>query len=939
MEENKKENNENPKEDYLIEKRKEKVISFFKKSNLWVIIILIFAVIVGVYIRSLPMQDHSSADIPSLSKFILTPGDAFKGAPGLWDITTNTWTLGPDLDPWLFLRYADTIVKQGSLPVVDPMRNVPLGFETAKETRLLPYMIAWTYNLLHYIHPNTNIELAGAVFPVIMFALTIISFFIFVRELFIRKDKESRISANIIALISTFFMMVIPAFLSRTIAGIPEKESAAFFFMFLAFYFFLKAWKVEKTKYAVIIALLAGISTVLMGLIWGGVSFVFVVIAISTFLAFILNKVGKKEFIIYSVWIISSIILISSFSTRFDIKGQLTSLDSGLAFIVFIILLIDFILWNTKLKEDKRITQTRIPHNILSIIIGAILIITLASILLGPGFIIDKLIALNKIFFTPVTGRWQVTVAENRQPYFTEWEDSFGPHVQGIALLFWLFFIGSIVLFKKMLKPIKNKDAWILTGLYVLFFFGLVFSRYSSDHIFNGENFISKAFYYGAAIILIGSLIYYRFRYYKENNKDFEKVDYEYLLFFSLFALCLFSARSAVRLIMVLAPIAPILAAFLIVESFNNFRKAKEDTWKMVFGIFAAVIIILGGFIIWEDYKSIKSEAYSFVPSYYNHQWQNAMSWVRENTPEDAVFAHWWDYGYWVQSIGKRATVTDGGNAISFWNYWTGRLVLTGDNQEDSLNFLYAHNATHLLIDSSDIGKYTAFSSIGSDENYDRYSWIPAMVSDSSQMQETRDGQIRAYQGGSALDEDITYTGEDGKEIFLPSGSAAIIGIIIESKEDNGSITFKQPEGVFYYQGQQIKIPLRYVYFNEQLMDFKTGLNGTAFIIQKIDQNSVDSFGAVIYISPRVMRGFLGQVYLLNDPLDNFPNFKIAHTEPNLIIESINSQNPSLNLREFVYYQGVQGPIKIWEIKYTGKEKFNPAYIETNRAKYINWTL
>jgi len=82
-------------------------------------------------------------------------------------------------------------------------------------------------------------------------------------------------------------------------------------------------------------------------------------------------------------------------------------------------------------------------------------------------------------------------------------------------------------------------------------------------------------------------------------------------------------------------------------------------------------------------------------------------------------FGHWWDYGYWVQSIGKRATVLDGGNAITYWNYLMGRYVLTGNNQDDALEFLYNHNTTHLLIDSSDIGKYGAFSSIGSDESYD----------------------------------------------------------------------------------------------------------------------------------------------------------------------------------------------------------------------------
>ena len=106
-------------------------------------------------------------------------------------------------------------------------------------------------------------------------------------------------------------------------------------------------------------------------------------------------------------------------------------------------------------------------------------------------------------------GRWNTTVAENRQPFFTEWGSSFGPFFKGIPLLFGSFVIGSIVLFKEMLNKIRKKDSWTLVGVYTLFLFGLIFSRYSGSSIFNGENFISKSFYYISALILIGSLLYY----------------------------------------------------------------------------------------------------------------------------------------------------------------------------------------------------------------------------------------------------------------------------------------------------------------------------------------------------------------------------------------------------------------------------------------------
>ena len=406
-------------------------------------------------------------------------------------------------------------------------------------------------------------------------------------------------------------------------------------------------------------------------------------------------------------------------TNKFMVMSLLTSLSTGIAPLVFFIMLVHFIIWNTKISKNKYLNQLKLPKPIISLVITIIFGVILITIIFGPNFLIEKINTVHQTIFKPVTGRWNTTVAENRQPFFTEWEGSFGPHISGIALMFWMFFIGSVVLFKKMLMKLKSKDVWILTGAYILFLIGMIFSRYSGSSLFNGENFISKLVYYGAALLFIGFSIKIYLKYSKEGNNAFKQIRFEYLLLFSLFLLCIFSARGAVRLIMVLGPIAPIFVGFLIIEVFEKYKKNEDEIFKILLGLCLILILISSIFTFWTYYNTVKNQAHNFVPSHYNQQWQKAMDWVRQNTSEDSVFAHWWDYGYWVQSIGNRATVLDGGNAITFWNYYMGRLVLTGDNQDDALEFLYNHNANYLLIDSTDIGKYGAFSSIGSDENYD----------------------------------------------------------------------------------------------------------------------------------------------------------------------------------------------------------------------------
>ncbi len=39
--------------------------------------------------------------------------------------------------------------------------------------------------------------------------------------------------------------------------------------------------------------------------------------------------------------------------------------------------------------------------------------------------------------------------------------------------------------------------------------------------------------------------------------------------------------------------------------------------------------------------------------------WIHAMEWIEQNTEEDAVIASWWDYGYWITTLGNRTTLAD----------------------------------------------------------------------------------------------------------------------------------------------------------------------------------------------------------------------------------------------------------------------------------------
>ena len=41
------------------------------------------------------------------------------------------------------------------------------------------------------------------------------------------------------------------------------------------------------------------------------------------------------------------------------------------------------------------------------------------------------------------------------------------------------------------------------------------------------------------------------------------------------------------------------------------------------------------------------------------NDWTDATNWIKGNTPSDSVIFSWWDYGYWIQTLGERATLAD----------------------------------------------------------------------------------------------------------------------------------------------------------------------------------------------------------------------------------------------------------------------------------------
>jgi len=889
-----------------------------KVQNILVIIALLAIIVLGTWIR-------------------------VQNLPLLKDSTTGEY-IPLALDPYYFLRVSETLVEtNGNLPEFDDMRSPHLNITWAKE--ILPQTTLILHKIISIFSPNSTLRFANVLNPVIFFAVGLIIFFFLIWLL--TKNKW-------IAILSSFILTIIPPYLYRTLAGFSDHEAIGIVGVFLALFFFaygllsLDKKKLNLIK-AGVIGLVAGFFTMFAIAGWGGGGkFLFMIFPLAFFIRWLTkkDKILQNNLSFYSLWILGIFLgaIFFGYQINYILKGYLLSISGILTLFVLGYIIIEFILTKSNFFSKKVGKYKRI----ISLVITLILSMIFYQLLIGNLFAMI-LHLMRTIIYPFGTDRVSLTVAENAQPYLNDlisqiskfmfYTFLFGCFIVGIKLskgiekkklkgnikekviissiitfLFLIFNIislisGNILLGKFILFLIVSilifsiiyillefvekfpKKAFIST--FAIFILGILFSRISSSSILNGENFLSKAFFFISFLFFAVSSIYI---YFKSNWE----IETKWIFIAAWMVPMLLSVRSAVRVFFAIVPFISFIVPLTFFEIGKYAKKNKDDLIKLL--VWTILILLIIGFVFTmvSHYKIVKSQAESQSPSY-NLDWQKAMEWVRKNTPEKSIFLHWWDYGYWVQTGGQRPTVADGGHSqTGFGDHLIGRYVLTTPYPETAKSFMKTHNVSYLLIDPTDIGKYPAYSSIGNDkETNDRSSFIVTFLSNPSEIQETKEGEIRFYNGGIVLDDDVFYE-DKGEKILFAKEDSILGGIILEKISGN----YAQPIGVFIKNNNQYKIPLRYLFIGGELRDYGKGIESIAYIYPNLYSSSsgqqIDAEGAAIYLSEKTKDSLVVKLYLMGDPLSEYPEMELVREE---------SPYP-FNF----YYQGFRGPIRIWSV-------------------------
>jgi len=205
-------------------------------------------------------------------------------------------------------------------------------------------------------------------------------------------------------------------------------------------------------------------------------------------------------------------------------------------------------------------------------------------------------------------------------------------------------------------------------------------------------------------------------------------------IFLSIFGLTsIYFASSMVRLTLLMAPAFSLLWALALTRLLRPFitilkeapviprRKMRFEAYvgKEFSGAFLIMMFLLLTFTFVLPNPRVFDHAYSpttiasasvpIKPDQPVTDWMEALNWMKENLPQNAVVASWWDYGYWITTVANKTTLAD--NATLNSTQIKRIALMFMSNETQAIKVLQEYNATHVVI-------FTMFDTSGRDTGY-----------------------------------------------------------------------------------------------------------------------------------------------------------------------------------------------------------------------------
>ena len=511
--------------------------------------------------KTVSKEKFSFKGINSFDKYIVIIGLLLSAVMGYY---LRSWPLRFErllgYDPYFFLREA-TYYLFGGLPNIDPMAPTVVRYFVAEDLQGLPILTS-------FISRVTGIDLLNVHMYLPIFIGIIGAILIYFVALKAWGNK-------FVAVISSFFLAIMPAFIYRTAGGGMWKDTVGSFYFILFMLIALFIIKEKERNKMIIYGVLSLVVLILYANTFGNFFFVPLIVATYVLLKPFIKETKKvknitiKEKILRDIdmWVLVAVCFVSLLYANFlippykleSLRIYLALLGLGFASIINL---------SGYFAKDRRYYIAFMA--VLSVVLIAIAEFVLNYNILGYLF--------RSIDISGISGQGQTST-------FSDFLDKF-----------YLFPIMAII--------------------------GVVYGVYQ---ILNNQNAKSTLF-------LLSAFAFNTFMSYQMlRNAFFGGITFAIIAAFGFMGIYDFLT--------------------------NKFSKDKALSITVI------ALLVFGGLSLYNPLDQRYGGSIPYRTSQSPHledNWLSALIWLSENTPQDEIVCNWWDYGYWIQTVGKRRTISDG---------------------------------------------------------------------------------------------------------------------------------------------------------------------------------------------------------------------------------------------------------------------------------------
>lgn len=602
-------------------------------------------------------------------------------------------------DAYLYQWQSKTISEMGHLPPRDMSRWLPNGRDNGQLLSIYSYAIAYIHKTLAWAFPLTHYHIQ-LYLPVFCFTLGICVLFIFLTR------SYGILFASIVCVI----LATLPGSVERSAAGFGDRDAWCWMVGVLAVTSYLWKEQISPGWRRYLATALAGFTVLLGGLSWEGYG-VFVLIILCAELWKFCATDKEQHLTEYLLWLLMFVpwlyLLVPAYRSGYGFSTHVAVPMLAAPIIVLTIRGIRLILL-TYVKNIHPYAK-KFAWGLTFLAIGA-----------GISYLFFQSETFETTVFALRKSRLMESVRELVIPSTEYWNARYGTIVV----------LGSIGLICgcNQLWTKNGRLTTALSPLLSVFLSSFIVTTFLRQNVsaLIGEVACDRIFL--ASLVLVAITV---------SLTSFQKDSFPkrqiFLIMLVWFLLWGALARSGKRYDFFIGlPLAFGTARLLCVSLVSFIERLKDCNilsahLKTRFAATCAALTVLGVVLFWTPLgghatRAVPAAAQMRKPIPGKGHIASAIEWAKTSLTPQSVIASNWDYGTQFNVFSNVKTIIDSDHFLPHWIHLYFRHVYCAQSEQEALEFLKTHQATHLMLTESELlSNAWQFSYIGSDKNNDRH--------------------------------------------------------------------------------------------------------------------------------------------------------------------------------------------------------------------------